>query len=203
MKTIEINAELRTAVGKKSSKVLRREEKIPCVLYGGSENIHFAAHENDFRHLIYTPNTYIVDLTVDGKAHKAIMKDIQFHPVTDKVIHIDFFQVTEDKAITIEVPVTLEGVAPGILSGGKLNIEKRKLNIKALLKDLPDTLTIDISGVKLGKTVKISDLSYDNVELLDTPNAVVCAVKLTRAARGAAAAGEEGEEGAATEAAAE
>ena len=161
---------------------------MPCVLYGGGENIHFTVQADELRKLVYTPHIYVVDLLIDGKKYNAIMKDIQFHPVKDTILHIDFYQINEEKPIVMEVPVQLEGLAEGVKAGGKLSLQIRKLKVKALYDKIPERLTIDVSHLGLGKTVKVGELKYDNLELLNAKDAVVCAVKLTRAARGAAAA---------------
>ncbi|MEN8119899.1 MAG: 50S ribosomal protein L25/general stress protein Ctc [Bacteroidota bacterium] len=199
MKSIEIKGELRKSTGKKESKKLRSEEKIPCVLYGGKENVHFAVLEKELKKLVFTPNVYLVDLDLDGKKHKAIMKDLQFHPVTDRVIHIDFLEIFEDKEVVISIPVELQGLAEGVQAGGKLQVINRKLKVKALLKDLPDTLQINVEKVALGKNVKVGELAFDNLELLDAPNSVIATVKLTRAAKGMAGEEEDVEEGETTE----
>jgi large subunit ribosomal protein L25 len=140
------------------------------------------------RNLVYTPHIYVVDLNIDGKTVNAIMKDIQFHPVKDTILHVDFYQIDEAKPIVMEVPVQLEGLAEGVRAGGKLALQIRKLKVKALYNQIPERLTIDVTPLGLGKTVKVGELSYENLELLNAKEAVVCAVKLTRAARGAQAA---------------
>ncbi|RLD82160.1 MAG: 50S ribosomal protein L25 [Bacteroidetes bacterium] len=196
MKSIEIKGELRTSVGKKESKKLRNEEKVPCVLYGGEENVHFAVSEKELKSLIFTPNVYLVDIDIDSKKKKAIIQDLQFHPVTDRVIHIDFFEIFEDKEVVINIPVEMHGLAEGVEAGGKLQVINRKLKVKALFKNLPDVLEVNVEKVALGKNVKVGDLSYDNLELLNSANTVVATVKLTRAAKGMELDEEgEGEEG--------
>ena len=194
MKTIEIKGELRKATGKQDSKRLRKAEKVPCVLYGGEENVHFAVEEKDLKKLVFTPHVYLVDLDLDGKKHKAIVQDIQFHPVSDRVIHIDFYEIFEDKKVTISIPVELYGLAEGVKAGGKLQVLNRKLKVRALYKDLPDTLKINVENVGLGKNIKVGEVSFDNLEMLNADNTVIATVKLTRAAKGAmVAAAEEGE----------
>lgn len=195
METLKIKANLRTELGKKATKHLRREEKVPCVLYGGEKNVHFTALEKSFKGLVYTPSSFLLNIDIDGTEYKAIKQDIQFHPVTDKIIHIDFLQISDDKPVTIPVPVHLEGFAIGVKAGGKLQQNLRTLKVRALTKDLPDFVTVDVTDVALGKTVKVGSLQFDNLELLNNKDSVVAAVKLTRAARGAAGAGEEGAEG--------
>ncbi|MGV8827581.1 MAG: 50S ribosomal protein L25/general stress protein Ctc [Breznakibacter sp.] len=186
MQTIELNGVNRVGTGKKVAKLLRQEELVPCVLYGAGEVVHFSAHVNEFRYLVYSPNVYIVNLNIDGKTVQAILKDIQYHPVSDAILHVDFLQISMDKVTVMEIPVTLSGLAEGVKAGGKLQLEIRKLKVKALPKDMPDTLNIDITNLGLGKGIKVGELSYDNVEILNAKNAVVVAVKLTRAARAAA-----------------
>ena len=185
MQTIELSAKKRAELGKSSTKQLRKNEEVPCVLYGGKEVTHFAAPANSFRKLIFTPNVYIVSLDIDGKKSNAIIQDIQYHPVSDEILHVDFLQVSDDKPIVIEIPVKLNGFAEGVKAGGKLTLERRKLKVKGLAKNLPDTLDINIDNLGLGKTIQISDLNFDNLELLNAKNAVVVAVRLTRAARAA------------------
>ncbi len=205
MKSVELQGVVREATGKKNSKQLRREEKVPCVLYGGEKNIHFSVLSKDLRDLVYTPHVYLVDLSLDGKAHKAIVKDLQFHPVTDAILHIDFLEIFEDKAVEISVPVTLNGLAIGVKAGGKLQTLNRKLKVKALPKYLPDTLDVDVTKLALGKSIKVGDVSFENIEILNSNNTVIASVKLTRAAKGMAGAeaaeGEEGEEEASEESA--
>ncbi len=186
MKTIEIKGTKRTDLGKKATKQLRSEGQVPCVIYGGEENIHFSAPEKEFKSIIYTPSVYIINVNVDGTSYPCILQDTQFHPVADQMLHADFLQIKEDKPVNIEIPVELKGLAEGVKAGGKLQLEKRKLKVRGLAKDLPDTLKIDITELGLGKTIQVGALSYDNIELTTAKNAVVVAVKLTRAARAAA-----------------
>ncbi|HBF89156.1 MAG TPA: 50S ribosomal protein L25 [Bacteroidales bacterium] len=185
MKTLELKVKTRTEIGKKSTKQLRKQGNVPCELYGGKDNLHFYAFENDFLPLVYTPNAYLVKLDIEGKEHHAVLKDLQFHPVSDKLLHIDFLQIFDDKPVTIAVPVKLNGFAKGVKDGGKLNLESKKLNIKALPKHLPDLIELNVDDLGLGKTIKVRDLKYDNFELVDFPNTVIASVKLTRAAKGA------------------
>jgi len=186
MQKIEIKGTKRTDLGKKATKQLRNEGQVPCVIYGGKENVHFSAPAKEFRKLIYTPNVYIVQVNVDGTTYECILQDEQFHPVVEQLLHVDFLQINEDMAVNIEIPVELTGFAEGVKAGGKLQLEKRKLKVRALPKYLPDTLKIDITDLGLGKTIQVGALSYDNLELTNAKNAVVVAVKLTRAARAAA-----------------
>lgn len=185
MKTFELKGTLRTDLGKKATKDLRASEKVPCVLYGGNEILHFAVESADLRHLVYSPNVYIVNINIDGKTSQAIMKEIQFHVVSDAVEHIDFLQVAEDKKITVSLPVQLNGLAEGVKQGGKLVLKQRLLKAKALPKDLPETLDVDVTELTMGKTIKVGDLSFPNIEILDSKNAVVATIKLTRSAMSA------------------
>ncbi len=186
MKTFDLTGEKREITGKKAAKAFRAEGKVPCVLYGKGENVHFVADSRAFQKLVYTPNTYIVNLDIDGKQETAIVKDIQFHPVSDEVIHMDFARVNATEPIVIEVPVRTEGLAKGVKAGGKLHLSTRKLRVKALLENLPDVLTVNVTKLGLGKSILVEQLSFDNVELVNSPKAVVAQVKLTRAARAAA-----------------
>jgi large subunit ribosomal protein L25 len=197
MKTIDLKAVKRQETGKKSTKELRRNGMIPCVLYGGEEAVHFTAPVNDFRHLVYTPEVYLVNLTIDNDDHKAIIKDLQFHPVTDEILHIDFLEVLENKPVEVGIPVKVTGFSKGVQAGGKLHLEMRRLKVYGFSRDLPNNLTIDVTKVGLGDSVKVRDLSFDNLELRDPKSAVVVSVKLTRVAKGMTVEEEvEGEEGA-------
>ena len=187
MKTFELKGTVRAELGKKATKADRVAETVPCVLYGGGENTHFTTTISDIRKLIYTPEVYVVDLDVDGKKTKAIMKALQFHPVSDKVLHIDFLQLAEDKPVIIELPVKLEGLAEGVKAGGKLSLEMRKLKVKGLYTQFPENIVINVSELGLGKSIQVAKVSVPNLEILNNKNAVVAQVKLTRAARGAAA----------------
>lgn len=195
MKSIEINGSLRTETGKKATNSLRKSNNVPCVLYGMQKDengnqvaTHFTVPVDGLRKLVYTPHIYVVDLTIDGKTVNAILKDIQFHPVTDAILHVDFLQINEEKPIVMEVPVQMEGLAEGVKAGGKLALQIRKLKVKALYNIIPERLVINVTNLGLGKTIKVGELNYEGLELLNAKEAVVCAVKLTRAARGAQAA---------------
>ncbi len=193
MKTFELEGKTRVELGKKASKALRNADEIPAVIYGGDakEAIHFFVESNAVRKLIYTPEIFLVNLTIDGNACKAILKDLQFHPTTDKVLHIDFLKVLENKPIVIDVPVVLDGLAEGVRAGGKLSLDLRKLKVKALYKNVPEKLHINVEKLALGKSIQVGELNFDGLELLNAKNAVVCRVQLTRAARGLAAKGGE------------
>lgn len=187
MKTFDLKGTVRTDLGKKASKAERVSENIPCVLYGGKENTHFTTTVSDVRKLVYSPEVFVVNLEIDGKTTKAIMKALQFHPVSDKVLHIDFLQLTDNKPVIVELPVKLEGLAEGVKEGGKLSLEMRKLKVKGLYNQIPENIVIDVAELGLGKSIQVAKVSVPNLEILNAKNAVVAQVKLTRAARGAAA----------------
>ena len=194
MKSIEIKGSLRTETGKKATRDLRNSNNVPCVLYGlqKDENglpvaTHFTVTVDGLRNLVYTPHIYVVELNIDGTVHTAIMKDIQFHPVKDTILHVDFLEINEANPIVMQVPVKLEGLAEGVKAGGKLALQVRKLKVKALYNVIPERLVIDVTNLGLGKTIKVGELNFEGLELLNAKEAVVCAVKLTRAARGAQA----------------
>ncbi len=200
MKSFAIKGAAREAVGKKDAKKLRSESKVPCVLYGGEEPIHFCAEEGAFRKVVYTPNVYLIDLDVDGTIYKAIIQDIQFHPVKEQILHIDFLKIEEDKPVKIEVPIKVSGYAIGMRSGGKLKVNLRRLKVKALAKDLPDNIEIKIDDLELGQSFKVGELESDKLEFLNSKSVPVVSIVITRAAK--AAAGDEiAEEGTEAEAA--
>lgn len=212
MKVFELTAEPRTELGKKSVKALRKEGKIPAVLNGGKVvelpyaealkpgeklveigNNHglittdIVVASEDVRKLVYTPDIYEVDLKINGEVRKAVMKELQFQPVKDTLLHIDFLEVYPDKPIVMEVPVQIEGHAEGVKAGGKLTVSMRKLKVKAPYTEIPERLVINVDNLGLGKSLAVGDLHFEGLELMNAKNAVVCAVQLTRAARGAAA----------------
>lgn len=186
MQKIEIKAVKRENLGKTATKLLRKSEQVPCVLYGGAEIVHFYSSQKEFKKLVHTPNVYLVTINVDGSSFNAIIKDLQFHPVSDQILHADFLQIFEDKPLTIEIPVKLEGVSEGVKAGGKLQLEQRKLRVKGLAKHIPDELIVNINELGLGKGIQVGNLEYPKLELLNAKNSVVVSVKLTRAARAAA-----------------
>ena len=180
MKSIEIKAVSRDQFGKKSSNSLRAERNVPCVMYREKENLHFYAHENAFRGLVYTPDVFLVNLIVDGKNYNAVMKDIQFHPVTDRLQHIDFMQVIEGKPVVMDIPLQITGDSSGVKAGGKLRVKRRTLKVKGLVEDLPEHLSIDITDIGIGQSVKIGDLSYEKLEIIDNKRAMVVSVDVSR-----------------------
>ena len=183
MKTIEINGTFRKELGKKSSKELRKANNVPCVIYGGQENLHFYTHENNFKNLIYTPDAHLVNLKIEGKEYNAVLKEIQFHPVSDKIIHVDFIEVAKDKPVTIGIPIRVLGDSVGIKAGGKLRIRRRSLLVKGFANDLPEFLPIDITELQIHQSVKVGDLSFDKIELLDPKKLMVLAVATSRVAQ--------------------
>ncbi|MGA1978215.1 MAG: 50S ribosomal protein L25/general stress protein Ctc [Bacteroidales bacterium] len=205
MKTIEIKGSLRKELGKKSSKQTRKDGYVPCVIYGKENNIHFQAHENSFSKLVYTHEAHLVKLDIDGQVYNVVLQDMQFHPVSDKIIHADFIQFFDDKPVIIEVPVNITGESVGVKAGGKLIVKKRHLKVKGYAKDLPEDLAVDITELKIHHSIKVGDLSYDKIELLDPKKTTVVSVATSRvalkteeeeAAEAAAAAAAEGGEGA-------
>ena len=182
MKTLAINVKERQNVGKTNTRALRNQGNVPCVLYGGEKQVAFYAHENDFRKLVYTPDVFIVELEMNGAKKKAIMQDIQFHPVTDKILHIDFLEIFDHKPITISIPVILNGLSIGVRNGGNLMFRRRKIITKGLSSVLPDTIELDIENLKIGQFIYIKDIVREGCEFLAPDNSVVVGVKTARAA---------------------
>lgn len=183
MKSITINGSQRESVGKTSTKALRNAGQVPCVVYGGDKPLHFSAPELAFSKLVYTPDAHTVVITLDsGESFSAIMQDIQFHPVTDRIMHIDFYQIFDDKEITMNIPVHIIGTSPGVLNGGVLRRNLRKLRIKGLPKNLPDFVEADISPLKIGSKLYITELENEAYTFLHPDNTVVCQVRRSRAA---------------------
>lgn len=193
MKEINVTGQKRTDLGKKASKALRKEGLVPCNIYGEArENgkpvaMSFAAPMNELRKIVYTPHIYVINLTIDGEHHPAILKELQFHPVTDALLHVDFYEVNDQKPITIGVPVKLVGLAQGVRDGGRMNLSIRKINVTAPYQNIPEHLDVDVTNLKLGKSIKVGELSYDGIELSTPKEVVVCSVKMTRQATSAAA----------------
>ncbi len=182
MKSIEIKSSKREKIGKVDSKSLRKNGSVPCVLYGGKETIHFSATEISFKDLVYTGAAHTVTLDFGGKKTNAILQDIQFHPVSDRIIHADFYEIHEDKEVTMDIPVVISGSAPGVLNdGGMLSRNKRKIRIKAIPSNLPDSIDIDISSMELGDKYTMADVQSDKFEILHPENTVVCQVRTSRA----------------------
>jgi large subunit ribosomal protein L25 len=186
MKSITIKGSERESVGKVATKALRNAGAVPCVLYGGSQPVHFSADERAFKTLVYTPNAHTVVIELGKNSYNAILQDIQVHPVTDKILHIDFFQLNENKEIMMEVPVKVVGTSPGVLLGGDLRLNQRRLKVKALPKNLPDFVEANISELQMGNKLYVTKLASDNFKLMHPDNTVVCQVKISRAAMKAA-----------------
>ncbi len=205
MKQIQISGKKRETTGKKASKELRKEGMIPCNLYGEAKvdgkpvAFSFVAPMSELRKLIYTPHIYLVELNIDGVNHAAIMKEIQFHPTTDAVLHIDFYEVNESKPIVMGVPVKHIGLAQGVRDGGRMNKSIRKINVRAPYAQIPETLDIDVTKLRIGKSIKVGDLSFEGLELITSKDVVVCSIKNTRNAVASTESEEEGSEESAAE----
>ncbi len=181
MKSIAIKGNTRTEIGKKASRDQRISELIPCILYGGKENVSFTSHRNNFNGLIFTPNSYIVELDIDGKTYRAVMQDLQYDTLSNAVSHIDFMEVAEGKPVVVMIPISTKGNSKGVLAGGKLKISKRHLKIRALTQHLPDVLDIDISELEIGSHIRIKDLAHDNIEFVESGNTTIISVLMARA----------------------
>ena len=195
MKQITIEGTSRADLGKKATKAVRANGNVPCVLYGEKKDengkpvaIHFEVSEKQINKLVFTPHIYLVDIKIDGEDHKGIMKEIQFHPVKDNVLHVDFFEVHAEKPIVMGVPIAAKGLADGVRAGGRLMMMIRKLQVRALYENIPEKLDVDVTKLQLGKSINAGQLSYDNLEIITPKEVIVCTVKMTRAALGAAAA---------------
>jgi large subunit ribosomal protein L25 len=180
MKSITITGSKRESVGKVATKALRNAGKVPCVLYGGDKALHFSADETAFKNLVYTPNVYTAKIEFEGNKYNAILQDIQFHPVSDKILHIDFYQLFDDKMVTMSIPVQLVGTAPGIIRGGSLRFAMRKLNVRALPKDLPDFIDADISKLDIGDKLYVTEMKNKKFIILNPENTVVAQVRTSR-----------------------
>ena len=186
MKSITIKGSERESVGKVATKALRNAGAVPCVLYGGNQPVHFSADEKAFKSLVYTPNAHTVVIDLGKETYNAVLQDIQVHPVTDKILHIDFFQLNESKEITMEVPVKIVGTSPGVLLGGDLRLNQRRLKVKALPKNLPDFVEANISELQMGNKLYVTKVEVKDFKLMHTDNTVFCQVKISRAAMKAA-----------------
>lgn len=182
MKSIEIKVTPRKSLGKKDARNLRKEGQVPCVIYGGDKNLHFYAHENVFKHLVYTHHVHLVKLNIGDKDRLAIVKEIQMHPVSDRILHIDFQEVFTDKVTVVGLPVEITGSSVGIKAGGKLRQRKRYIRVKGLIENMPDSLVIDITDLEIGQSVLASDLSYDKLEILEPHYALIVGVVSSRVA---------------------
>ncbi|MFC2766686.1 MAG: 50S ribosomal protein L25/general stress protein Ctc [Prevotella sp.] len=197
MKEINVAGQKRTDLGKKASKMLRKEGLVPCNLYGHATEdgkpvaLSFACKMSELRKLVYTPHIYVINLQIDGQDHTAILKELQFHPVTDALLHVDFLAVNDQKPITIGIPVKLNGLAQGVRDGGRMNLSIRKINVTAPYQNIPEHLDIDVTHLLLGKSIKVGELSFEGLEIATPKDVVVCSIKMTRAAASAAAAAAE------------
>ncbi|MBO4851577.1 MAG: 50S ribosomal protein L25/general stress protein Ctc [Prevotella sp.] len=201
MKEISLKGQKRAATGKKATKQMRKEGLVPCNLYGEArdengkpEAMAFAVAATDLRKVIYTPHVYVINLDIDGEHHTAVMKELQFHPTTDAVLHIDFYEINEEKPLTIGIPVHLVGLAQGIRDGGRMNLSIRKIEVTAPFQQIPEQLDVDVTHLLIGKSIKVGDLSYEGLEFATSKEVVVCSIKMTRAASKNAAATEEAAE---------
>ena len=188
MKSIAMFGYLRDGVGKSSTKSLRNEGKVPCVLYGVKENVNFSMYAEDFKNLVYTPNTYKVQLDIDGNIYKAVLKDIQYHPVNDSILHADFLGINDDTPVEVKVPIKIVGNSVGVRAGGKLIVKVQKLRVKTLPSKLPDFVEVNIDTLEIGKSIRVGELPSQEYAILDSPNNPIVTVKTTRALQSAAAA---------------
>lgn len=195
MKQIAISGTARTELGKKAAKEIRKTGNIPCVIYGEKKDengqpvaTHFIVNEKEINKLIYTPHIYLIDINIDGVDHKAVLKEVQFHPVKDNVLHVDFFEVHAEKPIVMGVPVVAKGLAVGVRAGGRLMMMVRKLQVRAMYDAIPEKLEVDVTALQLGKSINAGQLHFEGLELVTPKEVIVCTVKMTRAAMGAAAA---------------
>ena len=195
MLEINLSGAKRTATGKKASKTMRKEGVVPCNLYGEKkgenglpEALAFSVPFSELRKAIYTPNVYVVNLNIDGEKHMAIIKEMQFEPVTDAVLHVDFLEITAEKPIVVGIPVSLKGRGAGVRLGGRMSLSVRQLKVKAPYTQIPEKLEVDVTNLEIGKSIKVGNLSYEGLELVTPAEVVVCSVKMTRAAQAAAAA---------------
>ena len=190
MKEISVTGQKRADLGKKASKEIRKQGLVPCNIYGekkgangAPEAFAFAAPFSELRKIIYTPHIYVIDLNIEGEHHTAILKEIQFHPVTDAPLHVDFFEVNDQKPITMGVPVKLVGLAQGVRDGGRMNLSMRKINITAPYQQIPEHLDVDVTALKIGKSIKVGELSYEGLEIATSKSVIVCSIKMTRQAQ--------------------
>lgn len=197
MKEIAVSGTKRTAAGKKATRELRKEGLVPCNLYGQAKAdgkpvaFSFSVAATDLRKVVYTPDVYVVKLAIDGAEHTAILKELQFHPTTDHLLHVDFYEVNDTDPVVVGIPVKLTGHAQGVRDGGRMNLSIRKINVRAPYKQIPECLEVDVTPLKIGKSIKVGDLSYEGLELTTGKEVIVCSVKMTRAAAATAKEGEE------------
>lgn len=187
MKVVSLSGSLRENVGKKDAKKVRNQGLVPCVIYGGKEQIHFSTDAKNFQKIVFTPEVCFVKIDIDGKQFDAILQDIQYHPVTDIVYHADFMEINNDKPIVMNIPIKISGTAPGVLKGGKMVQKFRKLKIKALPEKMPETINISINELEIGQAVKVADVASENYQILDNKNNTIVTINVTRAVEEAAA----------------
>ncbi len=180
MKTVSMSGSLRENVGKKDAKALRNDGKVPCVLYGGDQQLHFSMGLDAFKKIIFTPETFVIEITLDGKTFKTLLKDVQYHPVGDQVIHADFIKIAEEKPVVVSLPVKLTGSSPGVIRGGKLKHKLTRLMVKGLIKDLPDFVEVSLSDLNIGQSIKVKNLELANMKLMDNVNSVIVEVSTAR-----------------------
>ncbi|MDR0713413.1 MAG: 50S ribosomal protein L25/general stress protein Ctc [Bacteroidales bacterium] len=190
MKSFELKAALRKETGKKSSKKMRAQDIVPCVLYGGKENINFSVSEGDFRGLIYTPSVFVINLDIEGEKRQALMKETQFHPVTDKLLHADFYEISADKPVVVKLPVKITGSSIGVREGGKLVLENRRIAVKGFYKDIPDEIEINVTELGIGKAIRAGEIATENFEIVSPKETRIVVVRSTRAAAAAETAAE-------------
>ena len=186
MKVIALKGDVRDGLGKSATKKVRKEGKVPCVIYGKNENLNFSVYQADFKHLVYTPNTFLVQVSVGGNVKLAKVQELQFHPLSEDIIHADFYEVDDKSPLSISVPVKIVGNSPGVIAGGKLQLKIKKLNVSGLIADLPEFIEVDINDLEIGKSVKVKDIQVDKLQLLDSENNSIVSCVVTRAARSAA-----------------
>ena len=182
MNSVSLSGSLRENVGKKDAKKLRAQGLVPCVIYGQGKEVRFYTDAKSFKTILFTPETYIVDFTIDGKVYRTVLQDVQYHPLTDEVLHADFLQVTEEKPITVTLPVRTEGTSPGVMRGGKLKVRIPRLKVKGLIKDLPAYIMVNISELNVNQAIRVKDLAIENVTPLVAANNIVCDVKAKKSA---------------------
>ncbi len=182
MKKVSLSGALRADVGKKDAKKNRKEGKVPCIIYGGKAQVPVLLDQLDFKKVLFTPEVFIFEIEAGGKKYDTILQDVQYHPTTDEVIHADFLELTNEKPVTLAIPVKLEGTAPGVIKGGKLRLKLRRLKVKGLIEKMPDNITLDISKLDIGRSIKVREINIDGLQFLDPTNAVVVSVKTARGA---------------------
>ncbi|MBQ8761465.1 MAG: 50S ribosomal protein L25 [Bacteroidales bacterium] len=182
MNSVSLSGSLRENVGKKDAKKLRAQGLVPCIIYGNGREVRFYTEEKSFKTILFTPETYIIDFTIDGQVYRTILQDVQYHPISDEVLHADFLEVTEEKPITVTLPVRTEGTSPGVMRGGKLKVRIPRLKVKGLIKDLPAIVMVNISELNVNQAIRVKDINIENVTPLVAANNIVCDVKAKKSA---------------------